>query len=150
MNNMKQYKFEFTRWHFNYDNFKQKNLNILRNTVEQSRLGYDLKFDSYGNLSFEEEDTILRYPIVSLLEEYNRNKTNCLVYNINDITKGYNKLFIIQYIGKIESHYGLIFYNEETNDFYHKFFVNYDVSDLCIDITKSFHTFEFNKKLKKI
>lgn len=148
---MEQYKFEFSRWHFNYDNFKQKNLTILRNTIEQSRLSDELRFYSYANLSFDEEDNLLKYPIVSILDEYNRNKTNCIVYDIlnKDLENIFNKLFIIQYIGKIESHYGLIFYNDITNKFFHNFCINYDLSDLCININKSFATFKFNENIKE-
>lgn len=148
---MEKYKFEFSRWHFNYDNFKQKNITILRNTIEQSRLANEIKFDNYANLSFDEEDSILKYPIVSILEEYNRNKTNCIVYNIlnKDLEGIFNKLFIIQYIGKIESHYGLVFYNDITHKFFHKFFINYDLSDLCIHINKSFTTLKFNEKVNE-
>lgn len=146
------YKFEFTVFGFDCHNFKQKQVSFLRNTIERSRLGLYLKFNSFGETIFNELDKSLRYPITSINKEYNRNRSNCIVYNIVDeypceYTKYYDKLFIYQYIGKSDSYYSAVFYNSNTNKYFHKFLIEYDLSELCINISKILYNLERNATL---
>ena len=76
------YKFEFQQYNFSCDNFKQKQALIIINTIAGGRLNNDMIFSGYGHIEFEENDAKNRYPIVSYLDVYNRNKTNCLIYDL--------------------------------------------------------------------
>jgi hypothetical protein len=149
---MTDYNFELRQFGFNFDMFKQKQAYILKNTISNSRLGYYLSFDNYANISFDENDRKFRYPKIEMLDDFNRNKTNCLVYNIKpdtDIYRFYNKVFVFQYIGKIESFYSIILYHTETGKFTHKFFIEYDVTNICISLSTIFNGLHFYEVLDK-
>jgi hypothetical protein len=149
---METYKFNFNVNYMRCDNFKQNHTYIIRNIIEKSRLGYSINFHGYGNTTFDKNDTKLQEPTVEIINEFNRNKTNCLCYNIIDpkYSNIYDKLFIFQYIGKNDSYYGFVLYNTETGKYSHKYCINYDDSDLCIAITKGFHTLDFDIKNNNI
>lgn len=141
-----EYKFELSQFGFKCDLFKQKPAFILQNTISNSRLGYDIKFNSFANIYFDESDLKYRYPIIELLDSFNRNKTNCLVYDVKDeskIYRFYNKVFVFQYVGKSESFYSVILYHTETKRFSHKFLIYYDVTEICKYITTVFNNLEF-------
>lgn len=139
------YDFEFSRWSFSCDDFTRKQAASLQSVIGGSRLNMILKFNSYANISFSEEDKHFRYPHIETLDDYTNRKTNCMVYDINTddlcgVEYKYDKIFIFQYIGKHVGYYGYILYNEETKEYFHKYFVSYNNSDLCIAINKSLNT----------
>lgn len=137
------YNFEFKRWDFPCDNFKQKQALIIINTISGGRLMNDMVFDGYGHIEFNEEDVKHRYPIISYLDSYNRNKTNCLIYNLKNTQRNqgyYDKCFIYHSAGKQEGNYGYVFYNSETGDVSHKYFIEHEYDVLCVKLTESFNT----------
>lgn len=138
------YKIELSGLNIRFDNFKQKQSYVLRNIIENSRLQANLSFDSYAEIVFDENDKHLKFPEIIPIKEYNRNKTNCLIYNIKDnMSKYFDKMFVSQYIGNIHSYYDVVFYNSATNRVLHKYCINYDYSDLCITINKVFNGLVF-------
>ena len=84
------YNFEFWRWNFNCDNFKQRPAQILINTIIGGRLVNDMEFESYGHIEFAPEDKSNRYPTVSYLDDFTRSKTNCLIFNLKETDKNKN------------------------------------------------------------
>jgi len=136
------YKFEFKRWNFPCDNFKQKQALIIINTIAGGRLNNDMTFDGYGHIEFDENDTKNRYPIINHLDGYNRNKTNCLIYDLKDTQKNqgyYDKCFIYHSAGRQEGNYGFVLYNTETGDVSHKYFIEHEYDTLCVKLTESFN-----------
>lgn len=143
---MNTYDFELQRWNFPYHNFKQRAAEIMINSVHSTHFLCDVKFSCYAALTFKPEDTQLRYPHVEELESFNRLKTNCIVFDVDNIK--YNKLFICQYLGRTIESYVYMLYNTETGAFHHCFGLPHDMGDLCIDIKKVFFTVN-NKSLNK-
>ena len=80
--NDKNFEFEFMMWNYNPDNFKKKQIMILLGVIGGSKLGKHFKFSGYGNMTFSDEDTGHRYPLIEMQEKYNRNKTNVLVFDM--------------------------------------------------------------------
>jgi hypothetical protein len=154
------YNFEFWRWNFECDNFKQKPVQILMNTISGGRLSMDMKFESYGHIEFAPEDKSNRYPTISYLDGYTRSKTNCLIYNLvpSDKNKNYyDKCFIYHSIGSQDGSYGYVFYNTETKEMLHKYFITHEDDELCRKITESLNVLmkkdimdAYNEKVKQI
>lgn len=137
---MNSYSFEFWIWHFNCDNFNQKHSSILLSMINNGRLSRYMTFSSYGTITFAPEDTRHKYPTITELENFSRNKTNCLIFNLTENEKNqnvYNKLFIYHSNGLQHDFYGYVFYNTETGKMIHKYFVSHEYDELCIAITKS-------------
>ena len=133
---MNTYDFELHRWNFPFHNFKQRAAEILINSVHSTMFSSDVKFSCYASLTFKPEDKQLRYPHIEELESFNRLKTNCIVFDVDN--PKYNKLFITQYNGRTVEYYGYMMHNTETGVFHHRYFVPFDLGDLCIDIKKLF------------
>lgn len=136
------YNFEFWRWNFNCDNFKQRPAQILINTIIGGRLVNDMEFESYGHIEFAPEDKSNRYPTVSYLDDFTRSKTNCLIFNLKETDKNknyYNKCFIYHSTSAQDGNYGYVFYNSETNEMIHKYFIVHEDDELCKKFTESFY-----------
>ena len=115
--NETKYNFEFWRWNFPCDNFKKRQALIIINTIGGSRLCMDMAFESYGHIAFSPEDTCNRYPEITYLEDFNRVKANCLIYNLKNTAKNqgkYDKCFIYHSAGTNGGNYGYVFYNTDT------------------------------------
>ena len=137
------YNFEFWRWNFNCDNFKQRPAQILLNTIIGSRLINDMSFESYGHIEFAAEDTSHRYPEISYLDAYTRSKTNCLIFDLKETDKNrnyYDKCFIYHSTSTQDGNYGYVFYNTETKEMVHKYFIVHEDDELCRKLTESFYT----------
>lgn len=139
---MQIYDFEFWRWNFTCDPFKQKHSVVVRNLLEGSRLKQQLQFDTYAHLTFDENDKCLRYPHIESIEGFTK-KTNCIIYNLYETEENpgiFNKLFITYYQGKHVPFYGYMFYHTETHRFVHKYFVSAEFGELAVALNKSFNT----------
>lgn len=133
-------KLKFWHQYINCNNFKSKQVTPLRKTIEASRLSVNLKFRSYGNISFESDDVKHKYPIVNELEDFHRTKTNCIIYDIVDNNGMFDKLFLYQTFnskGNL-SFFGYVMLNEKTNKMWHKYFIEAEDDALCRDLNKSF------------
>ena len=140
--NETKYNFEFWRWNFPCDNFKKKQAQLIINMIGGSRLCGDMSFESYGHIEFAPEDKSNRYPEISYLEDFNRLKTNCLIYNLKNTAKNqgkYDKCFIYHTAGINEGNYGYVFYNTETGKMMHKYFIDHEFDTLCIKLNESFN-----------
>jgi len=138
-----EYKFEFERWFFDTDNFKQKQVENILGIINGGRLHEYMRFFSYGNISFEPEDKGHRYPTITELDKFNRLKSNCLIFDLsyNTFNNGkYDKCFIYNTVGHQIGNYGFVFYNTKTGELSHKYFIEYTFDGLCQALTKSFHS----------
>lgn len=144
---MMTYYFDFSVWKIDCDKFKQKQVHLIRNIIDQGRLSVDMEFDTYGLITFSEEDKNHYHPIITETTEFNRLKTNCLIYNLKETDtnkKYYDKLFIYQTNGiKTNGFYGFIIYNSETGVFKHKYYIDRTEDELARQLYKSFCVLKF-------
>lgn len=136
-------------------NFKRKNLLILLECIGRSRLRDFMQLYSYGEVEYNKNDKQLVNPIVHVNHEYNRLKTNCLVFALprNEYNKGYyDKLFVYYSQNRQNPFYGFVLYNSLSKKSSHVYFLEYDDNNLlhqlnhtfnCMD---SYEVFDFYKK----
>ena len=70
-----------------------------------------MHYDGPGIITFDNEDVQHTNPTITLMEKYNRLKTNCLVYSLPENISNmnyYDKLFIYYSSGNKESYYGYV------------------------------------------
>ena len=126
-------KFEMP--YINGANFKEKEILNIANIINGSRIGENVYFCGYGNMSFSDEDNKHWYPRITKLDGFIRNKTNLMILNIKSNNK-YNYIFIYQTTTKDSGFYGILMYNSETNDSLHIYNVEYDWSRLVIVLSR--------------
>ena len=94
---MEVFNIKFNMPYIETDVIKQKHYGILLSTIGNSRLINYMHYDGPGLITFNEDDIQHNNPIVTLMDKYNRLKTNCLVYSLTENTSNmgyYDKLFI--------------------------------------------------------
>ena len=123
-------------------NFKEKESHFLSSVLLGGHLIDYCHFGGYHNISFGEDDIKCMNPIITSLESFSRNKTNCLCFNLTNSI--YDKLFIYKTGIKESNFYGLILYNIENNKSLNIYNIEYDVSKLVITINRI-----ITNKLKK-
>ena len=97
--------------------------------------------DSPGIITYDNEDVQHTNPTITLMEKYNRLKTNCLVYSLPENTSNmnyYDKLFIYYSSGNKESYYGYVLYNTKNGKNTHKYFIDDDYNNLTQCLNKTF------------
>lgn len=137
---MNNYRFEFLRYNFNVDKFNKKQAFILTKLITNSRLNKEVKFNSYGIITFDENDKQNKYPNIELVGEIYNKKVNCLVFDLCESMNNnnvYNKLFIYQTTGPNIGNYGYLLYNDETQKYTHKFFIEYEYDSLMKSLNQS-------------
>lgn len=145
---MNDYKLKFSFSYIDCNNFKEKELNVFRNIISNSRLGRDLKFNSYVNITFEHEDKKHDFPVISVLESFTRGKTNGVIFDvpIGDYNDGtFEKMLLYQTTNKNTGSYGLLFFNTETNLNSHIFNIEYDINELLQHMQRVITSIPFRK-----
>lgn len=136
----KDYSFEFFRFNFNTDKFNRRHALIIKNLVSNSRLKDELVFNSFGLITYNDEDKQHRYPNIEILgSEFNK-KTNCIIFDLKESVKNnnyYNKLFLYHSSGPNIGNYGYVLYNTETGKYVHKYFIDYEYESLMCSINQS-------------
>ena len=124
----------------NFDVFKQKASLILKSLFEFGRINDFMRFHKYGLI------TPLNYKRntikVEESEKFVRGKTNCMIYNltVNKYNPGLYDKLIIYYndMSNDSVWYGYIFYNSNTNELLHKYYINYADDKLYHELWHSF------------
>lgn len=132
----KNFTCELQLFYLPVSNFKEKQSNILMNSISNGRLGQEIKFNSFANISFEAEDKQLRYPTFKPLDGFARSKTNCLVYDVLETEKNpgmWDKCYIFMQGGHDVS-YSFIMYNTKTGRMVHKFMIPLEYDSIVIAI----------------
>lgn len=141
------YNLEFTHLYLDVVNFKQKQVSLLQGCISGGRLNDFMRFESYGYMSFDENDHKHQFPIVQLMDKFNRLKCNCLIYKLsrNSHNNGnFDKCFIYQTWGK-NNNYGFVFYNSKTHEMSNRCLLENAYDSLCIKLTQSFNTMLLNR-----
>lgn len=143
-----EYKFEFERWYFDTDNFKQKQVDNILGIINGGNLREFMTFAGYGNIIYEPEDKCHRYPTIIELDKFNRLKTNCLIFDLsfNTYNNGkFDKCFVYNTNGHQIGNYGFVMYNSETGQIMHKYFIDYAFDSLCHALMKAFHSMIYDE-----
>lgn len=150
---MKVYNLNFLFSYIDCNNFKEKELIVLRNFIKGTRIGREIKFANYANISFDVEDVKHDKPIVTELEQFTRSKTNGIIFNMEntELNNGvFNKCVIYQTLFTNSGAYGYILWNTETNDSVHEFNVEYDGNELIKHIYRTINSLPIRDKLNKM
>ena len=130
------------------NNFKEKELVIFRNIISNSRLGRDMLFNCYANITFDNDDKKHEYPIINELNAFTRSKTNGIIFDIpvGDYNDGtFEKVLLYQTTNKNTGCYGLLFFNRETNLNSHVYNIDYDINELIQHLQHTISNIPFRK-----
>ena len=145
---MNSYKLKFSYCYIECNNFKEKELVIFRNIISNSRLGRDMLFNCYANITFDNDDKKHEYPIINELNAFTRSKTNGIIFDIpvGDYNDGtFEKVLLYQTTNKNTGCYGLLFFNRETNLNSHVYNIDYDINDLIQHIQRTISNIPFRQ-----
>ena len=137
------YNLEFTHLYLDIVNFKQKQVSLLQGCIFGGSLNDFMRFESYGYISFDDNDHKHQFPNVQLMDRFTRLKCNCLIYKLshNSHNNGiFDKCFIYQTWGKNNNYYGFLFYNSKTHEMSNRCLLDDAYDSLCIKLTQSFNT----------
>lgn len=146
---MKTYNLEFNMPYIDVDNFKQKPMSILISMITNSRLGEHMVFEGTGNITFESKDVKHYKPIVTVLDKYNRLKSNCLVFHLPITTcnrRYFDKLVIYYTAGSKIPSYGYVLHNSKTGKSAHIYCLDYDNINLLKCLNQTFNTL-YNREI---
>ena len=146
----KVYSFELPMYYYSFDNFKQKQADMILALINGCAINKLLTFNGYGICTFEEDDVKKQFPKIEMQEKFNRMKTNCIVFNLPFNSKNdglYTKCFIFTCNGK-EGFYNYVFYNEKTKEVLYKYCIEQLYDNLCKHLKMTFNSFVTDRKLK--
>jgi hypothetical protein len=150
---MKNYNLKFIFSYIECNNFKEKDLILLRNFISGCRLGREIKFSHYANVTFDENDKKHDFPIVTEIESFTRGKTNGIVFDMENTSLNngvFTKCFIYQTLFNNSGAYGYILFNDETNEITHSFNIEYDANELVKHIYTSITSINKRPMLKEM
>ena len=151
---------EFVHCYFNCDTFKQKEIDYLNFLISTTRLNDYFSFGGYATISFDEEDTAHRYPLVSTLDDngeklpWGRRTTNCIVYDMKRTGKNdtYDKLFLYHTCSHNGAGiwYGWLLWDAKNKIIKHRFFISHDQQDLMQAMNRMIYHIPVTKTNEKI
>lgn len=150
---MKKYNLKFIFSYIECNNFKEKDLILLRNFISGCRLGREIKFSHYANVTFDENDKKHDFPIVTEIESFTRGKTNGIVFDMENTSLNngvFTKCFVYQTLFNNSGAYGYILFNDETNEITHSFNIEYDANELVKHIYTSITSINKRPMLKEM
>lgn len=139
-NDNNNYTLKFNYCFIECTNFKEKELNVLRNIISKARLGKELVFYRYANISFNENDSKHEYPVITEFENFARGKTNAIIFKMDNEMSSqekYNRCIIYQTVSKNDGFYGYLFYNTETGEYNHTYNLTYELTNLFSHLYQS-------------
>jgi len=135
------YKPEMQLLYLDIAKIKEKDLFILKNTIDGSRLNDEhLRFNSFANISFADDDKKHQFGIIVPYASYNRLKVNCLIYDLKENVQNngqYDKLFVFTTKGD-GNYLSYIMYNTKTNVSSHKFLIENQADYLLQSLNRDF------------
>lgn len=138
---MNNYDIDLNVCYINFNNFKQKQVYNIQQVLGNSKLGMHMKFSTYALITLDKDDNLHTHLHIKETENFNRLKTNCLVYDLiyDDINKEYfDKCFIYNDNGGKNGFYGYILYNTKTGKMDHVWNITKESIEICQRLKKSF------------
>lgn len=109
-------------------NFKEKEAHHIISIINGGNIRDNVKFRGYGNMFFDEEDNRHWNPNFIQLENYTRNKSNILIFDL--LNCEYDKMFVYKTNGKIDGFYGIVVYNTLNQKSVNIFNIEYNYAKL--------------------
>lgn len=134
---------EFSLYYLDVNNIKQKHYGTISNLIGMSRLRKYMILNSPGHLYFEEDDYKHHYPKIEKLAQYNRNKVNCMIYDLPYNAKNdefYDKMFIYYSDFGKNTYYGYLAYNTNTGKCLHRYLIGGDYNELTRVLNEFFES----------
>lgn len=121
--------------------FKLKDTQKILDVINTGRLKNFMEFESFGIITYDENDEKLEYPHVTKMDKFNRLRTNVMVFNVyqNDWNHVYDKLYIIKQNNDKNPTFAYIFQNTETGACSMMPCIDYEFDRLAQNLTKSFN-----------
>ena len=119
--------------------FKESEVSNITSLISPSRVGRCIRFNCYGNASFNEDDLKHETVTIKELDNFERKNSNVVVFEVidEDCKSVYTELFLYHNTATSQSSYGLISYNSKTGKTTHKIQIDYDSYDLMIALNKA-------------
>ena len=130
------YELKFEMPYIDCGILKEKEILNILNIISGSRLGQNVSFSGYYNVCFNEEDKQHWKPIFTFLDGFSRSKTNSFCLNILNNSR-FDKVFVFYNGVKDSLYYGLVFLNSETNKSLHLYNLDYDYTNLIVNISRT-------------
>lgn len=150
MNENFDYKFEKNYSRIETSVLKLKDAQKIQQLISTGRLKNFIEFESYGIITYDENDERMLYPYVTKMDKFNRLRTNVIIYNVrhNDWNQGvYDKLYIIKQNNVKEPTFAYIFHNLKTGQCSMMPAIEYAYDRLIQNITKSINIIKKHKLL---
>lgn len=121
--------------------FKLKDVQRILSIINCGRLKNFMQFETYGVITYDENDERLEYAQVTSMEKFNRLRTNVMVFNLyqNDWNNAYDKLYIIKQNNDKNPTFSYIFQNTNTGECSMMPVIEYEFDRLAQNLTKSFN-----------
>lgn len=132
-----------------FNNFKQKQVYNIKQVLGNSKMGLHMKFSTYALITLKPEDNLHTNLHIEETENFNRIKTNCLVYDLvyDDINAGYfDKCFIYNDNSGKNGFYGYILYDTKTGKMNHVWNITKESMEICQRLKKTFLLFIHKEK----
>lgn len=132
---------EFNFYYLDVNNIKQKHFDTLANIIRMSRLHEYMVLDGPGHMYFDDDDHKHHYPRVEKLDQFNRNKVNCMIFSLPYNEKNdefYDKMFIY-YSDSKTPYYGYLAYNQTTGKCVHRYLITGDYNELTRVLNEFFN-----------
>ena len=137
-----KYDLALEYFYFDLGKLKESQIYQIKACLGGSRIGSQMHFCSFGRAYFEPEDVKHSHLIVEPVENYDKSKVNCVIYNLdyNCQNMGYfDKLFI--YLNQLkDTYYGYVLYNSETKHSCQKAMIDPQEDYLINNLTRDFLT----------
>lgn len=136
---MTDYKLDLNFAYETCMNFKEKEINVLKNIISFARLGREMTYRCGATITFDETDKTHLHPNVHELEKYARSKTNGIVYNVLKSNKNpgiYDRCLIYHTEPHQVGSWGFVMFNSETGKSIHMYMVGDDYSDLIQKLSR--------------
>ena len=119
------------------DVMKEADISRINCALRGSRAGQYITFESYGKITFDENDISHWHPTIEYLENFNRRQCNCAIYEIYNGDRKYTHAILYQNGARYNSSYGMIWFNEESNEVVmHKIQISFDLMDVLSHINQ--------------
>ena len=149
MNNNEMYEgLELQLWYVPLLTFKEKQYDILKNSIGAGRLTQFVKYRCPCNIAFDEADHKHRYPLITEYETFKRASINGMIFDLTYNTKNngqYDKLIVYYSGNNKDKSLGYVLFNTQTKKSTHRFLID----DLPDAIPQMLHR-DFNLMLNSV
>ena len=137
---MTNYDLTFDFTYERCDNFKEKEINTLKNILSMTRIAQEIVYKCNATISFDVSDKTHEHPHITELEKYARSKTNGIIYELKHTKTNpgiYNRCLIYKNEWPKSITWGFVMFNSETGKQQHQYMIDEDFGDLIFKIQRN-------------